>query len=236
MPGTVRGRSRSSARNRDEVARLSDHEFEPTRPLRHVASARFEVVNGIQNVPVGDNLGTFESERYFDGYRVRTQASADELAVHYLQPLGLDSSMCWVTDLVKVFLFKPGHRAKYEKLKAPLPPGYERERFEQLAFSSLPWLERELTVARPHLLLTLGSEVAGIVRGLSGQRRRNTLLGPTISVLTVGAIDVPTVHLAHPGIVMRGNGGGRNPWPAAHEAHIAELRPLMADEPVHTHT
>lgn len=37
-------------------------------------SARFEVIRGENDVPVGDNLGPFEPERYFDGARVRTQA------------------------------------------------------------------------------------------------------------------------------------------------------------------
>lgn len=35
-------------------------------------SARFELVDGENDVPVGDNLGPFEPERYFDGARVRT--------------------------------------------------------------------------------------------------------------------------------------------------------------------
>ena len=42
-------------------------------------SARFESVGRQNDVPVGDNLGPFEPERYFDGNSVRTQKSADEL-------------------------------------------------------------------------------------------------------------------------------------------------------------
>ncbi len=42
-------------------------------------SAQFESAGG-ENVPVGDNLGPFEPQLYFDGSRVRTQASADALA------------------------------------------------------------------------------------------------------------------------------------------------------------
>ncbi len=49
-------------------------------------SAQFESVGGENDVPVGDNLGPFEPQRYFDGSRVRTQASADELADVYLDP------------------------------------------------------------------------------------------------------------------------------------------------------
>ena len=72
-------------------------------------SARFAMINGISDVPVADNLGPFESERWFDGARVRQQPSARELHELFLGPLKLDRASCWITDLVKVFLFKPGH-------------------------------------------------------------------------------------------------------------------------------
>ena len=42
-------------------------------------SARFHLIDGVNDVPVADNLGPFESERWFDGARVRQQPSAVEL-------------------------------------------------------------------------------------------------------------------------------------------------------------
>ncbi len=191
-------------------------------------SARFESMGGLQDVPVGDNLGPFEHERYFDGRRVRTQASADELAAHYLAPLGIDRRQCWITDLVKVFLFKEGHRRKYKELGIAAPHGYEREQFEDLGKASLEWLQREIAVARPRLLVTLGAEVAGIVRDVHGATRRKSLLGePIADVSFLGAAPTSTVHLAHPGIVMRGDGLSRNHWPLTHREHIAWLRPEL---------
>jgi uracil-DNA glycosylase len=71
-------------------------------------SARFGVMGGKRDVPMADNLGPFEPERYFDGERVRLQNSAAELDKHYLVPLGVRREECWITDLVKVFLFKDG--------------------------------------------------------------------------------------------------------------------------------
>src|SRR4051794_30221494 len=106
-------------------------------------------------------MGPFEPERYFDGQRVRTQVPADELRDLFFDRIGIDRSTCWVTDLVKVFLFKPGHREKYEALRAATPAGYERERFEELARASVPWLHREIELSSPRLVVTLGSEVAG---------------------------------------------------------------------------
>jgi uracil-DNA glycosylase len=191
-------------------------------------SARFATIAGQRDVPVGDNLGPFEPERYFDGDRLRKQASADELHRFFLGPLGVSRDRCWVTDLVKVFLFKSGHRDKYAALGAQVPEGYRREAFEDLARQSMRWLAREIRLSRPALLLTLGSEVAGLVRGVTGQRARNALLGPDITEVTVEGTTVAMVHLAHPGILMRG-GGARNPWPDATREHIQKLTPRLAE-------
>jgi uracil-DNA glycosylase len=191
-------------------------------------SARFATIDGIRDVPVGDNLGPFEPERYFDGDRVRTQASADELQSLFLGPLGVSRDRCWITDLVKVFLFKSGHRDKYAALGASVPEGHRRESFEELALRSMPWLAREIRLSKPALLLTLGSEVAGLVRGVAGQKARNALLGPNLTDVVIDGTAVRTVHLAHPGIIMRGR-GDRNPWPAATREHIQTLRGTVVE-------
>lgn len=191
-------------------------------------SARFATIGGKRDVPVGDNLGPFEPERYFDGDRVRTQASADELNRLFLGPLGVTRERCWVTDLVKVLLFKRGHRDKYAALGASVPEGYRRESFEDLAVRSMPWLAREIRVSRPALVLTLGSEVAGLVRGIAGQRARNALLGPNVTDVAIDGTEVRMVHLARPGILMRG-GGDRNPWPAATRDHVQTLKTSIVE-------
>jgi len=174
-------------------------------------SARFESINGFNDVPVADNLGPFENERWFDGTRVRQQASAMELERLFLNPLGLIRSSCWITDLVKVFLFKRGHRKKYAALGAASPAGYERERFYELGCRSISWLEREIRVAKPQLMITLGREVAGILNGVDSARAQNNLLRAELKIINVGQTKVPTVHCPHPGILMRP--GTRNPWP-----------------------
>ncbi len=112
-------------------------------------SARFAVVDRVTDVPVADNLGPFENERWFDGTRVREQPSARELRDCFLSPLGIEPSSCWITDLVKVFLFKAGHVERYRRLKAEPPAGYVRERFSEIAKASIPWIARELELARP---------------------------------------------------------------------------------------
>ncbi len=104
-------------------------------------SARFALINRVSDLPISDNLGPFESERWFDGSQVRQQPSVRELEDLFLSPIGVARSKCWITDLVKVFLFKSSHVQRYESLSAKTPsrPGYTRERFFELGLASLPW-------------------------------------------------------------------------------------------------
>jgi uracil-DNA glycosylase len=179
-------------------------------------SARFAVVDGVTDVPIADNLGPFENERWFDGTRVREQPSARELRDYFLSPLGIERSSCWITDLVKVFLFKEGHIVRYTQLKAMAPAGYVRERFTEIGRRSLPWIARELELARPRLMITLGAEVAGAVRGVDSKAAQTRLLEPVVRDVTIGATTVPAIHCAHPGILMRPQ--PRNPWPDVHRS------------------
>lgn len=84
-------------------------------------SAKFFTVRAndgtlVTDTPVADNDSPFSNEQYFDGSRVRTIPSGKELNEVILERLGIDRSDCWITDLVKVFLFKPGHVERYKKL------------------------------------------------------------------------------------------------------------------------
>lgn len=167
-------------------------------------SARFRRIENLNDVPVADNLGPFEPERWFDGARVREQKSAIELESSFLDPMGgISRTNCWITDLVKVFLFKKGHRRKYKHLGVDSPLGYERERFHELGVLSLSFLEIELVLAKPCLVVTLGSEVAGVLRGVRSSRAQTALLVPEETELSIGSATVPTMHCPHPGLLMR---------------------------------
>jgi uracil-DNA glycosylase len=191
-------------------------------------SARFGVMSGERDVPMADNLGPFEKERYYDGERVRVQDSARELEENYLTPLGVDRKNCWVTDLVKVFLFKKGHAEKYGRLGAQPPAGYyEREKvFETLGEKSIPWLVRELKLSKPKLVITLGREVAGIITGTSGDAARNKLLSGDVKRIRIGDVEVDVAHLPHPGVVMREAKNAdetSNRWPELNKQFVRQL-------------
>lgn len=190
-------------------------------------SARFAAVSGERDVPVGDNCGPFSTERYFDGRRVRTVNSGQELEEEYLQPLGLRRHPCWITDLVRVFLFKQGHIDKYRRLGCQWPPRETRSQFETYAKRGLAWLGEELEIAKPRVVITLGTEVAGVLHGVKGRNSRNALLGGDLKEVTVGGKTHLAIHLAHPGIVMR-PATERNRWPLAHKVeHIPVARKVV---------
>ena len=161
-------------------------------------TARFATMKGERDVPISDINCPFSNERYFDGSGVREIKSG------------------------KVFLFKPGHIDKYRRLDCDWPPEANRKKFEQYAHEGMAWLEQEIQLARPRLIITLGNEVAGVLQDVKGREKRNALLGGDLKDLIIAGRKYPVIHLAHPGIVMR-KASSRNPWLKHHrEIHIPE--------------
>jgi uracil-DNA glycosylase len=155
--------------------------------------------------------------------------SGRELNEAYLIPLGLKRNQCWLTNLVKVFVFKEGHTKKYRHLDCTWPPRPNRDDFEHYAHKSKDWLAEELEAARPRAIITLGTEVAGVLQEVRGQKKRNALLGGDVKPLSIAGKEYPAIHLAHPGITMR-KATDRNPWPRLHrEKHIPAAHQHIAD-------
>lgn len=93
-------------------------------------------------------------------------------------------------------------------------------RFQQ----GLHWLEEEVYVAKPKVIISLGAEVAGILQKVKSRKKRNELLGGDLKEVNLGSKNYPVIHFAHPGIVMR-TASERNPWPQLHrEVPIPEAR------------
>jgi len=129
-------------------------------------TAHFQTVKSIPDVPVEDHLYPFSSEKYFDGSSIRTVKSGEELEEYYLKDLGIKREQCWITDLVKVFLFKKGHIDRYIKLGFKnLSPN--RHKFKEYAIRSLPFIEAEIKLATPNVILTLGAEVTSVIHQCS---------------------------------------------------------------------
>ena len=175
----------------------------------------------IRDVPVGDHLYPFSDEIYFDGSGMRRVKSGMELTEHYLKPLGLRRNDCWITDVVKVFLFKPGHIEKYKALGFPLPSGL-REDFKNYAEEGMPWLEEEIRIANPKVILLLGAEVTGVVLNVSDQKAK-LLMKSGPEYREFNGRSYPCFALPHPGIIMRKSEGGKK-WKAVLEKQLELVR------------
>lgn len=79
-------------------------------------TARFASIGSERDVPVGDISGPLSTKKYFDGSRERAVSSGVELEEAYLTPLGINHEQCWITNIVRIFLFKDGHISKYRRL------------------------------------------------------------------------------------------------------------------------
>lgn len=170
-------------------------------------TAQFNTIKSITDVPVADHLYPFSDESYFDGSRFRPVKSGAELSKHYLEPLEVKREDCWITDLVKVFLFKPGHVKKYKKLRFPKPDVLRKD-FKKYARSSMPFLEEEIKLAKPKVILLLGTEVISVVLGVSDIEAK-ALMKPEQINREFGGNKYPVFALPHPGIIMRNSEAGR---------------------------
>lgn len=164
-------------------------------------SAKFYTVNGISDTPMADNDSPFSNESYFDGSRVRTIPSGKELNEVILQKIGVHRTDCWITDLVKVFLFKEGHIERYRKLgKTDLTEN--RTQFIQYAEKSLKWLEMEIEICKPKIIILLGAEVTQVFFSESYNKAKSLMTGKIIKK-AVGGLERNIICLPHPGILMK---------------------------------
>lgn len=141
--------------------------------------------------------------------------SGIELENNYLKPLGISRSKCWITNLVKVFLLKKGH---YNSLNED--EEIERDNYDIYAVKSLPWINKEIEMANPKIIITLGREVAGAIRGVKGTKR-NELLDYKVHDININGKLFKIIHMAHPGILMRKN----KKWVDIHVNGLNLLKP-----------
>jgi uracil-DNA glycosylase len=180
-------------------------------------SAKFYSINGIADTPISDNDSPFSNESYFDGSRVRTIPSGKELNEVILEKIGVKRDICWITDLVKVFLFKQGHIDRYIKLgKSDLTEN--RSKFLEYAEKSINRLEKEIELANPIVIILLGIEVTKTIFKISENKAKKYLDGE-IRVKTINETDRNFICLPHPGILMKKF--KKNPWPEKFENEIA---------------
>lgn len=180
-------------------------------------SAKFYTINGITDVPGVDNDSPFSDESYFDGSRVRVIPSGRELNEVILKKIAIQRSDCWITDLVKVFLFKEGHIERYVKLgKTDIKAN--RDLFDEYAMKSLHWIEKEVELCDPSVILLLGIEVTKVFFEIS-ERKAYEYLDGKPRQKEIKGINRNIICLPHPGILMKPS--EKNPWPSRFENEIS---------------
>lgn len=188
-------------------------------------TAHFNVINGERDVPVEDHLYPFSNEKYFDGSSINNVKSGAEIEDYFLSNLNLKRDDCWITDLVKVFLFKEGHIKKYEKL------GFKghnetRSRFLEFAKKSVIFIKEEIELAQPKVIIGLGSEVNSVMLNLSEKEAQKLMLEGTGVKYQVNGKEYHYFPVPHPGILMRG-GEGSAKWREALDRSLVGIKVVL---------
>jgi uracil-DNA glycosylase len=182
-------------------------------------SAKFYTVDSISDTPMSDNDSPFSNESYFDGSRVRTIPSGKELNEVILEKIGIKRSDCWITDLVKVFLFKKGHIKRYVDLgKKDLKEN--RSKFIEYAKKSMFYLEKEIEICNPKIIILLGLEVTKVFFSISDAKAKSYLDG-NVKTKVINGIERNIICLPHPGILMKKT--ENNTWPKRFENEISKV-------------
>ena len=135
-------------------------------------SARFERrasrtrPKSYRTIPIANNLQPFGYEQYFDGLAVRTLTSAVGLNDYLFKNLqNVKFTTSWITDLVKVFLYKEEHVEACKDVNPNSKVLKTRNRFDEFAGKSVSWIREEYQLCQPKLIITLGEEVARVLSG-----------------------------------------------------------------------
>jgi len=190
-------------------------------PTAHFNTVKSPEGKLITKVPVEDHLYPFSNEMYFDGSGIDRVKSGQEIEDYFLKQLDISRENCWITDLVKVFLFKPGHINRYNKL------GYtnfkaNRHEFLKLAKKSMSYLDQEIELANPKIIIGLGAEVNAVIHQKS-VKEATQLISKTPILKKLNDKTIPFFACPHPGILMR-NDERSDKWRAVLDETLIEVK------------
>ena len=184
--------------------------------------------NDIPDVPLFDATAPFSIEPYYDGNRVRSSYTGQELSEVILETLEIKREHCWLTTLLKVFLFDDDHVKKYHRLGKEIKEN--RSQFSDYALKSMPWLRQELEIANPKAIILLGPEVISSMLLISVEEAKDFITGEVVEKKIIWK-NSNFICLPPPGVIM--DRSARNPWPRKFALQIgpkaaAEIKRLNA--------
>lgn len=171
-------------------------------------AAKVYFVNDIPDVPLYDVTAPFSIEPYFDGSRVRSSFTGQELSDVILETLEVPREHCWLTTLVKVFLFDQDHVKKYHRLGKEIKEN--KSKYMDYANKSLKWLRQEIEIANPYAILLLGPEVISSILLVSEKEAFEYMTGKVIEKKIIWK-NSNFICLPPPGVIL--DRSARNPWP-----------------------
>lgn len=174
-------------------------------------TAKFQTLNRYKDTPIAVIDAPFSNQIYFDGSRKRKVLSGDELDEVILKQIGVKREDCWITNLVKVFLFKEGHAAKYNNLDRT-DIKENRSQFREYAYGSIHWFQNEIAICQPKVIILLGVDVTQAIFKESKTKSTSRLTGEIFKNDNQNYICLP-----HPGILMRKH----TKWPERFKNDIA---------------
>jgi hypothetical protein len=162
----------------------------------------------IPDVPLYDGSAPFSIEPYFDGSRVRSSYTGQELSEVILETLEIKREDCWLTNLVKVHLFDDDHVKKYHRLGRDIKEN--RSKYMLYANKSLPWIRDEIELANPFAIILLGEQVISSILLCSEEEARGHMTGKVVEKKIIWK-NSNFICLPPPGVIM--DRSARNPWP-----------------------
>ena len=170
--------------------------------------AKLFFVKDIPDVALMDSNAPYSVEPYFDGSRVRSSLAAQEINEIILETIGVEREHCWITSLVKVYLFDEDQVKKYKRL-GKTDVQENRSNYMQYANASIKWIRDELEIANPYAIILLGPEVISSLLLVSLEEAKEYITGKVIEKQIIWK-NSHFICLPPPGILM--DRSPRNPW------------------------
>lgn len=168
-----------------------------------------------KDVPLYSANFPFGNEQYFDGKHVVDVPGRKDLEV-VLNRLGIQLEDCWLTSLIKIYLFSSKDVIKYNKLGSyKVAP--DEFNFKEYGAKSMSWIQQEVNLANPELVILVGLETISLFYDLSPTKAKHLVDGE-LKDLKIGRKKVPVLCLQDPELMINNN--KRNPWPEVFENKV----------------
>ncbi|MEZ5071809.1 MAG: uracil-DNA glycosylase family protein [Bacteroidales bacterium] len=171
-------------------------------------AAKLYYVDDIPDVPLSDGNAPFSTEAYFDGKQVRSSVAGQEMDEVILETLELSREECWMTSLVKVYLFDELAVKKYHRLRKEVPE--QRSKYMEYANLGMKWIRQEIEIANPQVIILMGPEVIASMLLVTPEEAKGFMTGEIVEKKIIWK-NSNFICLPNPGDLM--DRSARNPWP-----------------------